>query len=208
MTPEGGRRCAGRPPVLQSRSVGGPAERLRALGLGLDHGSVQLVETPDAWARAGEELAAEVAALLGDRAVAVEAVGSSAVVGLLAKLIVDLAVGLGPDQPLEPVHTALTRAGWEHRGDAGEHGGQVFVLDARPWHRVAHLHVVDHGGRQWTNYLAFRDLLRHDDDARRRYGEDKVRAAEEHQDDRPSYQAAKGGFVDGVLGSLGLDAWP
>ena len=82
------------------------------------------------------------------------------------------------------------------------------MLDARPWHRVAHLHVVDHGGRQWTNYLAFRDLLRADPEARRRYGADKVRAADDHQADRPSYQAAKGGFVDGVLDSLGLDARP
>ena len=85
-------------------------------------------------------------------------VGSASVLGLLAKPIVDLAVGLADEQTLAPVEAGLCGAGWIYRGDTGRNGGHLFVLETRPWHRVAHLHVVKWGGHQWQNYVRFRDL--------------------------------------------------
>ncbi len=80
-------------------------------------------------------------------------------VGLLAKPIIDLAVGNVGDHDVVAIRDSLTSGGWIHRGDAGSHGGYVFVLETRPSHRVAHLHVVEFGGPQWVNSLRLRDLL-------------------------------------------------
>ncbi|MBK9970388.1 MAG: GrpB family protein [Acidimicrobiaceae bacterium] len=127
--------------------------------------------------------------------VGVEQIGSSSVVGLLAKPIVDIAVGLAAEHDLQPVHERLVGAGWIYRGDAGASGGHVYVLETQQWHRVAHLHVVDQEGEQWSNYLRLRNLLRRDPSARARYEAVKQQLAGQVADDRTAYTDGKTSIV-------------
>ncbi len=168
-------------------------------GLGLDHHAVRLTQTTEGWVAAGAALRDEVARLLEGEADAVEHVGSSSVAGLLAKPIIDLAVGSSAQRDFGVVKSRLEGAEWIYRGDAGDDGGHVFVLETRPWHRVAHIHVVEHGGRQWLDYLRFRDFLRRSPEARRRYETVKVQLVEELGDDREAYTAAKSDVVRSLL---------
>jgi GrpB-like predicted nucleotidyltransferase (UPF0157 family) len=172
---------------------------LTAVGLGLDYHEIRLEKTTDAWLAVGIELRDQVAEVLDGAVAGVDVVGSSSVPGLLAKPIIDLAVGLQADQPFSVVTEKLQSAGWIYRGDAGENGGQVFVLEARPWCRVAHLHVVEHDGIQWRNYLRFRDLLRGSATARRRYQAVKLRLAEQDRADRKAYASGKVEVVSSLL---------
>jgi GrpB-like predicted nucleotidyltransferase (UPF0157 family) len=140
-----------------------------------------------------------VAESLDGIAAGVEQIGSSSVVGPLAKPIIDLAVGLSHHRDISPVRSRLEAAGWVYRGDAGDDGGHVFVLEARPWHRVAHLHVVGHGSVQWRNYVRFRDLLRRSSEARDLYETAKRRLAAEHPNDRKVYADGKSAVVGSLL---------
>ena len=148
---------------------------------------------------AGERLRDDIAAKLVGLVAGVEQIGSSSVIGLLAKPIIDLAVGIDDDQGLPAVCERLEAAGWIYRGDAGANGGHVFVLEARPWHRVAHIHVVHHGGEQWRKYLLFRDLLRRDPAACAQYEAVKQQVAAEVGDDRTTYTERKSGIVSQLL---------
>jgi GrpB-like predicted nucleotidyltransferase (UPF0157 family) len=139
--------------------------------------------------------------VLGDSAAAVEQIGSASVAGLLAKPIVDLAVGLAPEHPLGQVRSRLESEGWIYRGDAGADGGHVVVLEDRPWHRVAHAHVVPVGGDQWRNYLRLRDLLRESPSARERYAAVKRRLLDEVGNDRSAYTTGKSDVVLSLLGA-------
>jgi GrpB-like predicted nucleotidyltransferase (UPF0157 family) len=177
-------------------------EALIDAGLGLDSGEVRLERTTEDWVAAGAWLRDQVAAIVEGDAVGVESIGSSSVIGLLAKPIVDLAVGLSEDQDLARVRSRLEAAGWIYRGDAGNDGGHVFVLEARPWHRIAHLHVVDHGGAQWRDYLSLRDLLRRSSNARSEYEAAKRRLIAEFDDDRKAYTDGKSDVVRLLLSEL------
>lgn len=88
---------------------------------------------------------------------------------------------------------------WIYRGDAGDDGGWVFVMEDAPWHRVAHAHAVEFGGSQWVRYLHFRDLLLHSAEARGRYEAAKQRLAREHPDGRRRYTAGKASTVEALL---------
>lgn len=176
-------------------------DALIAAGLGLDYGSTRLDRTTEDWLIAGFELRDQVAESLHNLAAGVEQVGSSSVLGLLAKPIIDLAVGLSTDYELPAVTNRLEAARWIYRGDAGDDGGHVFVLEARPWHRVAHLHVVEYGAAQWSNYLRFRDLLRRSSEARDRYEAVKLQLVEDHGDDRKEYTDGKSTVVSSLLRS-------
>ena len=94
-------------------------------GLGLEYGVLNLRHTPAEWVAVGEQLAQQVARTLGDRAIAVEHIGSTAVSGMLAKPIIDLTAGVGSEPNLENIERTLTGRGWIYRGDAGDEGGHV-----------------------------------------------------------------------------------
>ena len=172
---------------------------LTEAGLGLDNDILRLDHTTRRWVVVGLRLRDEIAELLAGLAAGVEQIGSSSVEGLLAKPIVDLAVGLAPEHHLAPVADRLQGAGWIHRGDAGDRGGHVFVLETRPRHRVAHVHVVDHEGVQWRNYLRLRDVLRRNADAREQYEAVKRRLTVECGDDRDAYTEGKTDVVRELL---------
>ena len=174
-------------------------EALTAAGLGLDYNTVRLERTTEQWLTVGSRLRDHVEKCLGPVVAGVEQIGSSAVSDLLAKPIVDLAVGLPPVHDFPAVVATLKREGWIYRGDAGDDGGHVFVLEARPWRRVAHLHAVEHGNAQWRNYLRFRDVLRGHHEARARYEAAKLHLSEQHRDDRKAYTDGKTRLVAELL---------
>ena len=172
---------------------------LTSAGLGLDYGTLRLERTTEAWLAAGTGLRARVAGILGGTVAGVEVIGSSSVLGLLAKPIIDLVVGSTPEQPLAEVAGRLEHDGWIYRGDAGGDGGHVFVLESRPWRRVAHVHVVNHAGAQWRDYLRLRDLLRCSTDARDRYEAVKLTLVQRNPSDSKAYTSGKSDVVNALL---------
>ena len=178
-----------------------PADLAEA-GLGLDYGRVALVEAPEDWLVLAAALIRSVSAALKGQSVNIEHVGSTAVPSLLSKPILDLAIGV-PCDPQPGIFTEeLASIGWEYRGDAGEGGGLVFVLETRPRHRVAHIHIVRQDGLQWRNYVAFRELLRSDAAARATYASAKQSLLASFASDRKSYQAGKETTVAALLTGL------
>jgi GrpB-like predicted nucleotidyltransferase (UPF0157 family) len=134
----------------------------------------------------------------------VEHVGSTSVDGLVAKPIVDLAVGIEASQEFDPVRSWLERDGWIYRGDAGGEGGHVFVVESQPWFRVAHVPVVPFAGEQWVNYLRHRELLRESAAARQAYETTKLQPANTVGNDRMAHTDGKtDGKTDVVRELLG-----
>ena len=170
-----------------------------AAGLGLAYDAVRLVPAEAGWAALARELVAEITAALGATALGVEHIGSSSVPGLLAKPILDLAIGVPPGTEVDAVVEPMSRLGWIYRGDAGDAGGWVFVLEDAPWHRVAHAHGVEFGGRQWSRYLQFRELLLGSEPARAAYEATKLRLAAAHPDGREAYTSGKDATVERLL---------
>lgn len=157
-----------------------------------------MVEAREEWAEVARRLIRAVCRATGDAVLAAEHVGSTAVPGLLCKPIIDLAVGLRPDREVDALRAPLEGLGWQHRGDDGG-GGWLFVLEDRPLHRIAHLHVVEHEGPEWRNYLAFRDRLRRDPSARASYEAVKATLCREFAHDRRAYREGKESTIRRLL---------
>jgi GrpB-like predicted nucleotidyltransferase (UPF0157 family) len=168
-------------------------------GLGLQYGTVRLVRSDASWAFIALELAEDIRKAVAGSAQAVEHIGSTAVPGLLAKPIIDLAIGVAAGVDVTEIAGPMSRLRWIYRGDAGGDGGWVFVMEGAPWRRVAHAHGVEFGGPEWVRYLEFRELLRRNPTARRDYETTKERVATEHPDGRQGYTAGKSATVSGLL---------
>jgi GrpB-like predicted nucleotidyltransferase (UPF0157 family) len=185
---------------LQNPTV---AEGLPVSALGLTRGEVRLAPADPASPAFFDRLAVDLRAALGELTVAVEHVGSTAVPGLPAKPIIDIAVALAAHATTDAVVAVLVPVGYLFCGDKGEEGGLLFVLEDSPAHRIAHVHAVGSGGRLWTNYIGLRDRLRRDAAARASYGELKRDLARQFSGDRPAYTAGKGPFISGLLRQIG-----
>jgi len=177
-------------------------DSLVAAGLGLDYADLRFERTTDAWLVAGAGLRDWVADILRDLPTSVELIGSSSVLGLLAKPIIDLAVGTDSNASNVDVKSRLALAGWIYRGDAGTKGGEVFVLESEPQYRVAHLHIVERDDVQWSNYLRLRDLLRGSAVARDRYEAVKLSLSAQAPMDRETYTLGKTDVITQLLAGM------
>jgi len=117
--------------------------------------------------------------------------------GLCAKPVLDILAGHPARVSALDYVEPFERAGYIHRGDRGIAGHQFF---RRGQPRAYHIHLVEEDGKLWREYVAFRDHLRADPAAARRYGELKEALAARFPRDRESYINGKSEFVREVLG--------
>ena len=165
-------------------------------GLGLQGGELKLSEHHPGWAEAFGQEAARLQPLLSSGS-ELEHIGSTAVPGLIAKPVLDLAVIL-PDTPAIAIfETALPGLGYRFRDDAGASGGRVWLHESGG-KRTHILHLVTRGDPQWGYWLTLRDLLRKSPQAREQYAEAKAQAMS-HARDRQDYTRLKTAIIQRLL---------
>jgi GrpB-like predicted nucleotidyltransferase (UPF0157 family) len=173
--------------------------------LGLKYGTVALSPHDPAWANAFLEEQVRLQRVLPAGCI-VEHIGSTAVQGLAAKPILDIAVGCPDGVASSNVVNAVESIGYQYRGDAGSAGGHVLVRESKTGVRTHHAHVVELGEPQWSAYLAFRDGLRSSAVLRETYERAKRRLALEHHDDRRRYTTAKDSVIASVFRQINGNA--
>ena len=105
-------------------------------------------------------------ALGADRVVAIEHVGSTSVPDIAGRPILDVLVGLrGPEPTVEQL-AALARVGYRA---PRRRASRLYVSRGTP--RRVTVHFAEWGSPRWRRLIDFRDVLRADPDAARRYAE-------------------------------------
>ena len=162
-----------------------------------------------AWGALFAREAARLAAALGARALHIEHVGSTAVPGLLAKPVVDVAVAVASPADAAACVAPLEALGWAHRGQHGDDPRRRYAVLERDGRRVAQLHLWMLPARGWDEHLRFRDALRADPALAAAYAAEKRRVADAVGWDKRAYSEAKGPFIRAALDRLdarGADA--
>jgi GrpB-like predicted nucleotidyltransferase (UPF0157 family) len=167
--------------------------------IGLKRHTVRVVEHNPGWASLFDNEADGIRHAGGSLVLDVQHVGSTAVFGLPAKPVLDIAVAIGTSGDIPELAKRLMAIGYIDRGDAGRDGGYLLVRDSEPEVRTVHLHIVEQTDRQWSHYVAFRDILRRDAGIREEYGELKKRLAAVYPNDRKHYTDSKNAFIQRVL---------
>jgi GrpB-like predicted nucleotidyltransferase (UPF0157 family) len=115
---------------------------------------------------------------------------------MCAKPVLDMAAGRPRGASTEDYVAALERAGYEHRGERGVPGRQFF---RRGQPKAYHIHLVEEGGPLWRDCLAFRDYLRAQAEAARRFADVKRVLAARFPRDREAYTNAKSSHIREIL---------
>jgi GrpB-like predicted nucleotidyltransferase (UPF0157 family) len=164
--------------------------------LGVPSGQLRLVEHRPQWRACFVAEAARLRAALGSAIVEVEHIGSTAIPGLIAKPILDLAIAVHDFEAAACCVASMEALGYEHRGEAGIARRRYFVL-GEP--RTHHVHMLELRSEQWRGHLGFRDaLLAHPEEAAA-YARLKRDLAEAANGDRSAYQDGKDRFIEDLI---------
>lgn len=129
--------------------------------------------------------------------VEIEHIGSTSVIGLAAKPIIDIDIVYWEDEDFEKIKTRLSAIGYFHNGDQGIYEREVFKRkDLVKKHPILdqlkhHLYVCPSDGNELKRHLLFRDFLRKNETVRKEYEKIKFEIAEEVNQNRKKYAALK-----------------
>jgi dephospho-CoA kinase len=177
-----------------------------------------LVAHDASWPGAAARLTGRIRSALGDRAEAVEHIGSTSVPGLIAKDVIDLQVGvrLLADADDAVFVKALADKGFPRsaNGDLGSDTALPWIDDAALWRkrfhgnadpgRIVHVHVREIDGPGWRYALLFRDWLQAETQERDAYAALKCTLARSAPT-TTEYVEAKEPWIVGALARA--DAW-
>ena len=155
------------------------------------------------WKQAFLDIKSELAAALGALALSIEHVGSTSVPGLAAKPIIDIDVVVRKTN-LEPAIKALATIGYEHEGNGGIEGREMFKYSGKEHLMDHHLYVCPEDSSELKRHVLFRDYLLSHPDAVQAYSQIKKEAAELYPHDIDSYINHKGTVIEKIYKELGL----
>jgi GrpB-like predicted nucleotidyltransferase (UPF0157 family) len=161
------------------------------------HEPVELSEHDLDWPARFAEERDRIAAILGERALSVEHIGSTAVPELPAKPIIDILVAVDDlARDAAPCLAPLSTLGYAFI-DYPQNTDRRFFRKGKP--RSHHIQLVEEDGAAARAYLAFRDALRADASLRQEYAALKRAAQAELGHDRAGFGARKSELVRRVL---------
>ena len=170
--------------------------------LGLKHNVNRLADYDPEWAAEFSRERDRIANALGGLAKGIEHYGSTAVIGMRAKPIIDILIGVAPFDDWRACKAPLERLGYDYAAKAGVPRHHIFGRGRDTTERTHLVHVVAFLGEEWHSNIALRNALRIDEKLRAAYVAEKERAAAAAPEGRAKYNELKRSFIDKVKASL------
>lgn len=184
--------AGGEPPAASGHGPGAglaPPDRTRSV--------ISIVPYDVRWPRRFAELADRLRGALGDVALRIDHIGSTAVPALAAKPVVDIQISVAALDPVGPFREPLQRLGYVYRAGNTERTKRYFREP--PGAPRTHIHVRRAGSFSEQFPLLFRDYLRTHADEAAAYETLKRRLAAQFGHDGAAYTNAKVPFFWDVI---------
>lgn len=143
----------------------------------------------DEWTLKFQEAAKELQVVFGSELIAIHHIGSTSVIGLSAKPIIDVMPVVKEIAKIDSFNDAMQELGYEAKGENGIAGRRYFQKGGDD--RTHHVHVYEEGSPEIGRHLAFRDYLRAHPDMAKKYGELKEELAKRYPSDIAAYIGGK-----------------
>lgn len=164
--------------------------------LGLKRGVVELADHDPEWEMIAAQTIDRLWRVFGSVAKDIQHIGSTSILGIKAKPIIDIVVSVDDFKKIELLIPELERNGFDYRGwfivD------RIMVLNA--YNKIGHthhVHVVKTDSGEWNDHINFRDYLNANPRIAKEYEDIKVRLASDNPVDpgREKYLAGKHDFI-------------
>ena len=158
-----------------------------------------------AWQSAFEKIKGEIEEAIDDLIIGIEHVGSTSVEGLSAKPCIDIDVIIKDYSVFTAVVEALKGIGYIHEGDLGIKDREAFEYTDKPHLMMHHLYVCPQYSEELNRHITFRDFLRINPEAVKKYSSIKEKAAELFPNDIDGYIEYKSPCIKELYKECGLE---
>lgn len=169
-----------------------------------------IVDYNPEWPREYETTATRILGAIGDKVVAIEHIGSTAVPALGAKPIIDILVAVVVISDAHKCITPLQSIGFEYT-PYPDFPERLFFRDGPMGDGPHHLHMTEFMGSFWEEKLLFRDFLRAHAEVAQEYFLLKKLLVTRYGADREKYEPyteAKTSFIESVLARARAEKQP
>lgn len=167
--------------------------------LGLKRGTVKLSSYNPNWPKLFEEEKKLLTDTFGDRIIAIEHIGSTAIPGVPAKPIIDINVAVASLNDIGVFIKELPKLGYEYIPER-KFADRQFFPKGPAKARTHHLNLVEiTSDTGWKNQLLFRDYLRNNKKAREDYVSLKKDLAQKYKNNRDEYTERKSSFIMTII---------
>lgn len=156
------------------------------------------------WNSAFEEIKKEIESAIGDLIIGIEHVGSTSVEGLSAKPCIDIDVVIKDYSVFDTVVSKLGAIGYIHEGDLGIKDREAFKYLNKSHLKTHHLYVCPQYSKELHRHVTFRDFLRGNTEAVRKYSLVKETAAQLFPNDIDKYIEYKSLCIEELYTLCGL----
>lgn len=142
---------------------------------------------------------------VGDLIIGIEHVGSTSVEGLSAKPCIDIDMVIKDYSVFDDVVDRLRAIDYVHEGNLGIEDREAFSYSDKPHLQTHHLYVCPQQSKELHRHLAFREYLRNNPEAVKRYGATKEKAAQLFPNDIDKYIGYKSPCIKELYELCGLE---
>jgi GrpB-like predicted nucleotidyltransferase (UPF0157 family) len=158
---------------------------------------IRLAKYNPLWAEMYEKEAESVMIALGDYALRIHHIGSTAIPGTCAKPIIDILVEASEIKSIDNRNDAMIELGYKPKGEFGIPGRRYFSkgIDEK---RTHHVHIFQVGDLQIERHINFRDYLVTHPDKAKEYCRIKKQLAAQYPNDIGNYTDGKSEFINDI----------
>lgn len=156
------------------------------------------------WKDSFDKIKSEIESAIGDVILGIEHVGSTAVEGMSAKPCIDIDVIIKDYSVFNDVVRKLYEIGYIHEGDLGIKDREAFKYTNKPHLMNHHLYVCPQYSEELRRHITFRNYLRENSEAVKKYSSVKEKAAELYPDDIDKYIEYKSPCIVEIYRTCGL----
>ena len=157
-----------------------------------------------AWQSDFVKIKGEIEATLGDLMLGIEHVGSTSVEGMSAKPCIDIDVVIRDYSVFDAVVQKLNAIGYIHEGGLGIKDREAFKYADKPHLMTHHLYVCPRDSEELHRHIVFRDFLRKNPEAVKKYSRVKETAAQLFPDSIDQYIEYKSPCIEELYRECGL----
>ncbi len=166
--------------------------------IGLKRGTIELVEHNPNWRLSFEREAKKLRKVFGKDCIDIQHCGSTAIPGILAKPIIDIALIVPSLQKAKRYEKKLKEIGYEiKKNDTRKE--RLFFTKGLEEKRTHYLHIGETGSGYAEDMILFRDYLCNHKSAAKAYSELKENLAEKYKSTREIYTEKKSKLVNAVV---------
>jgi len=170
--------------------------------LGLKSGTVELIEHCEDWKVYARNEIACLKGILDEYSIDIQHVGSTSIYGIHAKPIIDIAVGVADFENAEMFTQRLSKHGYVYADE--DTPEKMLFLKCEGEKKTHHIHFVKYGGREWNDYINFRDYLNFHPEKAMQYDTLKLQLCRQFSQERAQYTAGKHALISQLLAEARL----